>query len=327
MEGVEHKTLSLNGISMHVAEMGHGPIILFLHGFPQCWYSWRHQMTFFARHGYRALAPDLRGYADTTGVPPSDPAKFTTLHVVGDIVALIDAVAPPNDQKVLLVGHDWGAMVAWALCLYRPDKVKALVNMSVAFTRRNPSRKPLEMLRAVYGDDYYICRFQEPGAIDHEFAQIGTKTVLKHFLTYRDPGPLNIPKGKPFPDTPISLPPWLSEEDVDYYTSKYNLTGFTAALNYYRALDINWELTAAWTGAQVKVPVKFIVGDVDLTYNAPGSKEYIHKGGFKRDVPLLKEVVVMEGVGHFINEEKPDEVNTHIHSFFNQFSSAHCSAL
>ncbi|KAL0348646.1 UNVERIFIED_CONTAM: Epoxide hydrolase B [Sesamum angustifolium] len=275
MEGVEHKTLSLNGISMHVAEMGHGPIILFLHGFPQCWYSWRHQMTFFARHGYRALAPDLRGYADTTGVPPSDPAKFTTLHVVGDIVALIDAVAPPNDQKVLLVGHDWGAMVAWALCLYRPDKVKALVNMSVAFTRRNPSRKPLEMLRAVYGDDYYICRFQK----------------------------------------------------MSITTSKYNLTGFTAALNYYRALDINWELTAAWTGAQVKVPVKFIVGDVDLTYNAPGSKEYIHKGGFKRDVPLLKEVVVMEGVGHFINEEKPDEVNTHIHSFFNQFSSAHCSAL
>ncbi|KAK4405538.1 Epoxide hydrolase B [Sesamum angolense] len=289
MEGVEHKTLSLNGISMHVAEMGHGPIILFLHGFPQCWYSWRHQMTFFARHGYRALAPDLRGYADTTGVPPSDPAKFTTLHVVGDIVALIDAVAPADDQKVL-VWATTGAMVAWALCLYRPDKVKALVNMSVAFTRRNPSRKPLEMLRAVYGDDYYICRFQEPGAIEHEFAQI------------------------------VSLPPWLSEEDVDYYTSKYNLTGFTAALNYYRALDIV-------DGAQVKVPVKFIVGDVDLTYNAPGSKEYIHKGGFKRDVPLLKEVVVMEGVGHFINEEKPDEVNAHIHSFFNQFSSSHCSAL
>lgn len=145
---------------MHVAELGRGPIILFLHGFPECWYTWRRQMTFFAGHGYRAVAPDLRGYADTTGAPLADPSRFTTLHVVGDVVALIDAVAPPSDGKVFVVGHDWGAMIAWALCLYRPDKVKALVNMSVVFSRRNPSRKPIETLRAVYGDEYYICRFQ-----------------------------------------------------------------------------------------------------------------------------------------------------------------------
>ncbi|KAL3626543.1 hypothetical protein CASFOL_030092 [Castilleja foliolosa] len=327
MDEIVHNTLSINGLTLHVAEMGRGPIILFLHGFPECWYTWRHQMIFFARHGYRAIAPDLRGFGDTTGAPISDPEKFTTLHVVGDVVSLIDAVAPPDDQRVFVVGHDWGAIIAWSLCLYRPDKVKALVNMSVIFSRRNPSRRPLETLRGVYGDDYYICRFQKPGEIENEFAQIGYKNVLKHFLTYRNPGPLYLPKGKPFSDDPIALPSWLSEQDIDYYTSKYEATGFTGALNYYRALDKNWELTAAWTGAQIKVPVKFIVGDVDLTYNAPGAKEYIEKGGFKKDVPLLKEVVVMKNVAHFSHEEKPDEVNAHILNFFKSCFISNCSAL
>ncbi|PIM97866.1 Soluble epoxide hydrolase [Handroanthus impetiginosus] len=326
MEEIEHKKLSINGLTMHVAELGQGPIILFLHGFPECWYTWRHQIIFFASHGYRAVAPDLRGYADTTGAPTEDPSKFTTMYVVGDLVALIDAVAPPN-EKVFVVGHDWGAMIAWSLCLYRPDKVNALVNMSVAFTRRNPSKKPIEGLRGVYGDEYYICRFQEPGHIEEEFARIGTKNVLKNILTYCNPGPLYLPKDKAFPDTPISLPSWLSEEDLDYYASKYDAAGFTGALNYYRSLDLNWELTAPWTGAQVKVPTKFIVGDLDLTYNAPGAKDYIQKGGFKRDVPSLGDIVVMEGVAHFIHEEKPDEVNAHIHSFFNKCSSSYCSAL
>lgn len=327
MEQIEHKSLSLNGLNMHVAEAGQGPIILFLHGFPECWYTWRHQMAFFASRGYRAVAPDLRGYADTTGAPASDPSKFTTLHVVGDLVSLIDAVAAPN-EKVFVVGHDWGAIIAWALCLYRPDKVRALVNMSVVFPRRSPIKKPIETLRSVYGDEYYIIRFQEAGQMEHEFAHIGTKTVLKNILTYRNPGPLYLPKGHAFPDTPITLPSWLSEQDLDYYASKYDAAGFTGALNYYRALDINWELTAAWTGGRVAVPVKFMVGDVDLTYNAPGTKDYIEKGGLKKDCPLLKEVVVMEGVGHFIHEEKPAQVNQHILSFFKACSSASsCSAL
>ncbi|KAL2470379.1 alpha/beta-Hydrolases superfamily protein [Abeliophyllum distichum] len=323
MEGIEHKTVTVNGIKMHVAEIGQGPVVLFLHGFPECWFSWRHQLAFMASNGYRAVAPDLRGYSDTTGAPVNDYTKFTTLHVVGDVLALLNAVAA-HEEKVFVVGHDWGAMIAWALCLYRPDRVKALVNLSVAFTPRNPNKKPIESLQAVYGDDYYICRFQEPGEIEGEFAQIGTKRVLKNFLTYRNPGPLYLPKGKGFgdsADTPIILPSWLSEEEIDYYASNYEKSGFTGALNYYRALDINWELTAPWTGDQIKIPVKFIVGDLDLTYNAPGAKDFIHKGGFKKYVPLLKEVVVMEGVAHFIHQEKPDEINKHILDFFQDFPS------
>ncbi|XP_061349091.1 uncharacterized protein LOC133294449 isoform X2 [Gastrolobium bilobum] len=250
MDEVEHRIMSVNGINMHIAEKGQGPLILFIHGFPDLWYSWRHQITALASLGYRCVAPDLRGFGDTT--VPATPTSYTSLHVVGDLIGLLDAIA--NDQeKVFVVGHDWGALTAWYLSLYRPDRIKAMVNLSVAFSPRNPKRKPLETLRAVYGNDYYICRFQEPGDIEAEFAEIGTE---------------------------------------------------------------NWELTAPWTGAQVKVPVKFIVGDLDLTYNAPGAKDYIHKGGFKKDVPLLEDVVVIEGAGHFVHQERADEINKHIYDFF-----------
>ncbi|GLT79367.1 hypothetical protein SLA2020_508580 [Shorea laevis] len=319
MEEIQHRTVTVNGINMHVAEKGTGPVILFLHGFPELWYSWRHQITALSSLGYKAVAPDLRGYGDTDA--PEDPNSYTSLHVVGDLVALLDSVAP-DQEKVFVVGHDWGAMMAWNLCLFRPDRVKALVNMSVVFTPRNPKIKPLQTRRAGYGDDYYVCRFQEPGEIEAEFAQIGTERVLKEILTYRTPGPLYLPKGKGFGhpvDTPISLPAWLSEEDVKYYASKYEKKGFTGPVNYYRNLDLSWELTAPWTGDQIKVPVKFLVGDQDLTYNAPGTKDYIHKGGLKKYVPLLEEVVVMEGVAHFIHEEKPEEINKHIYDFFKKF--------
>lgn len=158
MEEVEHKTIRVNGINMHTAEMGQGPIVLFLHGFPELWYSWRQQMPFMAAQGYRVVAPDLRGFGDTTGAPKGDFTEFTTLHVVGDLVELLNIIAP--NQEVFLVGHDWGAMIAWAMCLYRPDKFKALVNMSVPFIPRNPISRPIGALRATYGDEYYIIRFQ-----------------------------------------------------------------------------------------------------------------------------------------------------------------------
>ncbi|XP_021806235.1 uncharacterized protein LOC110750244 [Prunus avium] len=319
VDGIEHRTVQVNGINMHIAQKGQGPLILFIHGFPELWYSWRHQITALASLGYRAVAPDLRGFGDTDA--PDSPTSYTCLHVVGDLIALLDAIAPDQD-KVFVVGHDWGALIAWYICLFRPDRVKALVNMSVVFPPRNPQRKTLESLKAVYGDDYYICRFQEPGVIEAEFAKLGTARVMKEFLTYRNPGPLFLPKDKMFghpPDAPIVLPSWLSEDEVNYYASKFEKTGFTGGINYYRNLDLNSELTAAWTGAQVKVPVKFIVGDQDLTYNSVGTKDFIHKGGFKKYVPLLEEVVVMEGVAHFINQERPDEINKHIHDFIAKF--------
>ncbi|WOL06664.1 bifunctional epoxide hydrolase 2-like [Canna indica] len=317
MAGIEHRMVSVNGINMHVAEKGEGPVVLLLHGFPELCYSWRHQIVALAAHGYRAVAPDLRGFGDTDA-PPAVPS-YTMFHVVGDLVALIDSL---GQDQVFVVGHDWGALVAWNLCMFRPDKVRALVNMSVVFRPRHPGRKPVEILRAAFGDDYYVCAFQEPGKTESEFAHIGSSLVIKKFLTYHDPGPAIVPKELGFaakPEKEITLPAWLSEEDIDYYASKFEKSGFTGGLNYYRALDLNWELMAPWTGVQVKVPVKFIVGDQDLAYHFPGVQDYISNGGFKRDVPLLEDLVVMEGAGHFINQEKPQETSDLIIEFFKKF--------
>ncbi|XP_048137955.1 epoxide hydrolase A-like [Rhodamnia argentea] len=324
MEKIEHATVRTNGINMHVASVGDGPdTVLFLHGFPDLWYSWRHQMVSLATLGYRTVAPDLRGFG-STDAPPSA-ASYTAFQVVGDLVGMLDAL---GIGRVFVVGHDWGAMMAWYLCLLRPDRVKALVNTSVEWFPRDPERKPVESMRAKLGDDYYVCRFQEPGAAEEDFSKADIAMLFKLFLTGRDPSPPVVPKVLGFSgltklveDQQVDLPSWLTEDDINYYAAQFSRTGFTGGLNYYRCWDLNWELSAPWTGTRIEVPVKFIVGDLDLTYHLPGVKEYIHGGGFRRAVPNLEEVVVMEGVAHFLQQEKHQEVTAHIHDFLKKFSS------
>nr|GMD98535.1 bifunctional epoxide hydrolase 2-like [Ipomoea batatas] len=153
---------------MHVAEIGDGPAVLFLHGFPELWYTWRHQMLYLASKGYRAIAPDLRGYGDTDAPPSAD--TYSVLHIVGDVVALLDALQLP---QVFLVGHDWGAIIAWQLCMFRPDRIKALVNMSVALSPRHPTRKPLENMREAFG---------KPVKQKTCFGSVDTATLFKAFL-------------------------------------------------------------------------------------------------------------------------------------------------
>ncbi|KAJ4831544.1 hypothetical protein Tsubulata_039877 [Turnera subulata] len=267
MEKIEHTTVATNGINMHVASIGTGPVILFLHGFPELWYSWRHQLLSLSSLGYRCIAPDLRGYGDTDA--PALTSQYTVFHIVGDLVGLLDSL---GIEQVYLVGHDWGAWIAWTFALFRPDRIKALVNTSVVFMPRHPQISPLQGFKLLFGDDYYICRFQEPGEAERGFAQLGTTSLFRRFLASRDPTPPSIPKDIGFgaiPD-PSSLPSWLTEEDIDYYATKFNQTGFTGGLNYYRNINLSWELTAPWTGSQIKVPVKFIIGDLDITYNVPG---------------------------------------------------------
>ncbi|CAN6314592.1 unnamed protein product [Urochloa humidicola] len=317
---VRHRQVDANGISMHVAEAGpedaSSPAVLFVHGFPELWYSWRHQMGYLAARGYRCVSPDLRGYGGTDA--PPDPSSYTVFHLVGDLVALLDALRLP---QVFVVGHDWGAIVSWNLCLLRPDRVRALVNLSVAFMPRRPGVKPLEYFRAAYGDDYYVCRFQEPG-VEAEFTGFDLKSFFKLALTVQTTGSssMNLRKMQAY-NKEIKLPSWLSEEDVSYLASVYAKTGFAGGINYYRCLDLNWELMAPWTGAKVQVPTKFIVGDGDLSYHLPGVKSYIHKGGLKRDVPMLEEVVVIKDAGHFIQQERAQEVSEHIYDYIKKFDT------
>ncbi|KAL6893753.1 hypothetical protein ACP4OV_007851 [Aristida adscensionis] len=326
---VSHRTVEVNGISMHVAESGGGgggePAVVFLHGFPELWYSWRHQMARLAARGYRCVAPDLRGYGGTAA--PPEVAAYSAFHVVGDVVALLDALGL---DKVFVVGHDWGAIIAWYLCLFRPDRVIALVNTSVAFMRHIIARagpdavKTTDYFNRLYGPSYYICRFQEPGVAEKEFCPANARHIMRQILCNRFTseaagGGEKKPAEAGGEGSPSPLPAWLTEADVDYFAAAFERTGFTGGINYYRNMDRNWELAAPWADAKVAVPTKFIVGDGDLTYHYPGIQEYIHKGGFKADVPLLEDVVVVPGAGHFIQQERADEVSDHILDFIAKF--------
>uniref|UniRef100_A0A287SUL6 soluble epoxide hydrolase n=1 Tax=Hordeum vulgare subsp. vulgare TaxID=112509 RepID=A0A287SUL6_HORVV len=320
---IRHRTVTANGIAMHVAESGpeSGRAVLFLHGFPELWYSWRHQMAHLAARGYRCVAPDLRGYGGTEA--PADVASYTAFHVVGDAVALLDALAI---HKVFVVGHDWGAIIAWYLCLFRPDRVTALVNTSVAFMRHVFIRagagavKTTDYFNQAYGPTYYICRFQEPGVAEKEFAPAHARHLMTRILSDRFS---ERAAGKETTEDATveaaALPAWLTEADIDYFAAAFEKTGFTGAINYYRNMDRNWELAAPWADAKVTVPTKFIVGDGDLTYHYAGIQDYLHKGGLKADVPLLEELVVVPGAGHFIQQERAQEVSNHIYDFISKF--------
>ncbi|KAK7831704.1 epoxide hydrolase a [Quercus suber] len=253
MEGIDHTIVRANGIKMHRAEKGQGPVVLFLHGFPELWYSWRRQIHALSSLGYHAVAPDLQGFSDTEA--PTSITSYPCDHIVNDLVALIDSLGV---EQVFLVAHDWGAIMGWYLCLFKPERVKAFMI-------------PMDRMRGFFGDDYYICRFHAPGEIEAEIAELVTANVLKTIFSIRKPCPPCFPKGN---------------------------KGFTGGLNYYQAIDQNWEVTEKWTEVQVKVPVKFIVGDLDMVYTTLGTKEYIHNGDFKKDVPFLEEAVVMEGSLH-----------------------------
>lgn len=314
---VNHQRIKTNGIWLHVVEKGSGPLVLLLHGFPEFWYSWRHQITFLANHGYHAVAPDLRGYGDSDS--PLSPNSYSVLHLAGDLVGLLDYF---GEQQAFVVGHDWGAVIGWHLSLFRPDRLKGLIAISVPYFPRDPVAKPIEFFRGNFGDEFYISQFQEPGRAERAFARYDYLTVMKKFLMINKTDPLVAPSGMEIIDylqTPAVLPPWITEEELQVYADKFEESGFTGPLNYYRAMDLNWELSAPWQGAKVTVPTKYIVGDKEIGFDTYGTREYVQGDTFKGLVPDL-EVVILEGGHHFIHEERAHEVSQEILTFLQKLS-------
>src|SRR3954454_18003659 len=165
MAEVEHREVEVGGLRMHAAVQGAGPLVVLLHGFPESWYSWRHQLAALAEAGYRAVAPDQRGFGQTDR--PADPAHYTQLHLVGDLIGLLDAL---GEARAVVVGHDWGAPVAWHTALLRPDRVRGVVGLSVPYRPRG-SASPLAAYRAAFGEGFYQLYFQTPGVAEAEFAR------------------------------------------------------------------------------------------------------------------------------------------------------------
>ncbi|XP_057952886.1 uncharacterized protein LOC131146998 [Malania oleifera] len=315
-EQVNHQRIKTNGIWMHVAEQGSGsgrPLVLLIHGFPELWYSWRHQITHLANHGYHVVAPDMRGYGDTDA--PLPPNSYTVFHLVGDLIGLLDHFGA---QQAFVVGHDWGSIVARCLSLFRPDRVKGLVLLSVPVTPR-PQIKYVDLFRHRFGDGFYMCQFQEAGRAEKSFGRYDYVTVMKKFLLIDQTDPLVAPPGMEIIDalpTPSSLPAWIAEEDIKFYADQFQKSGFTGPLNYYRAFDLNWELLAPWDGSKITVRTKFIVGNKDIGFDS-GTRAYIEGDEFQKVVPNL-EMVILDG-HHFIQQEKAQEVSNEILSFLRTF--------
>ncbi|HEU5025827.1 MAG TPA: alpha/beta hydrolase [Spirillospora sp.] len=306
MTEITHRFVdSQSGLRMHVAEAGEGPLVLLLHGFPECWYSWRHQLTALADAGFHAVAPDQRGYARTGG--PADPAPYSILHLVGDAVGLIEAL---GGERAVVVGHDWGAPVAWHTAQMRPDKVRGVVGMSVPHRPRS-STPPVASMRRMFGDGFYMVRFQEPDAPEAEFDRDRAAAFRRMLYAASGDGPgtaLIAPEGGGVLDAcpePEKLPAWLTEDDIAAYVAEYADSGFTGPINWYRNLDRNWDLTAAWHRAQISPPALYIAGDRDLV--ATGAMHAVeHLSDF---VPNLRDTVWLSGCGHWTQQECPAEVN------------------
>lgn len=306
-----HRFVETNGIRMHIAEQGSGPLVLLLHGFPECWYSWRHQLEALAEAGYHAVAPDQRGYCRTDR--PERAGSYTILHLVGDVIGLIDAL---GEEQAVLVGHDWGAPVAWQAAQMRPDRVRGVVGLSVPH-RERAQAPPLRIVRAALGEGFYQIYFQHPGVADAELAWNVRSTFRRLLYSASGEGQLGspglkavVPPGRGFLDImtePEMLPGWLDESDVDAFTSEFEHTGFTGGLNWYRNIDRNWELTAAWRGAPVQPPALYVAGDRDLVVGFPGAREQIER--LATWVPNLRETVMLPGCGHWTQQERPAEVN------------------
>jgi pimeloyl-ACP methyl ester carboxylesterase len=307
MTEITHRFVDTRTIRLHIAEAGSGPLVLLLHGFPECWYSWRHQLVALAEAGYHAVAPDQRGYCQTDR--PPEIGDYTMLHLVGDVVAVLDAL---GEERAVVAGHDWGAPVAWHTALLRPERVRAVIGLSVPHRPRG-SAAPVATMRARFGEGFYMVYFQRPGHADDEFTRDLHATFRRLLYAASGEGPGHapvVPPGGGFLDVcpePDKLPGWLTHDDIDTYAAAFADSGFTGPLNWYRNLDRNWELTAAWHGALIQPPALYVAGDRDLVVRVPGTPELI--SNLSTFVPNLRQTVMLPGCGHWTQQERPEEVS------------------
>jgi pimeloyl-ACP methyl ester carboxylesterase len=317
-DGATAQVADAAGTRIHYVEAGDGPLVLLVHGFPESWYSWRHQLPALAAAGYRAVAIDVRGYGRSAA--PLAVEDYRMVRHVADNVGLVAALGA---ETATIVGHDWGAPIAWTSALLRPDVFTAVAGLSVPYSPPSAIR-PLAAMRAMAGDEeFYIEYFQEPGRAEAEI-EADVRGWLSGFMYTASgdappPDPAagtvaTIPHGARMKDRfhqPDPLPSWLTEHDLDVYTSEFEHTGFRGPLNRYRNVDRDWEDLAAFRGKAIDVPALFIGGDRDgpTIWGGPAI------AAFGSTLPKLHRSLILEGCGHWTQQERPDEVNAALIDF------------
>lgn len=313
------QNLELNGIRMRVATQGSGPLVVMCHGFPELWVSWRHQMSALAAAGFRAAAPDMRGYGGTNA--PADPSQYTMLHHVGDLVALVQAL---GEQQAVIVGHDWGAPAAWTAAMLRPDVFRAVVGMSVPFSPPGPVDLFAALEKAGI-TTFYMQYFQQVGVAEAELQADVASTLrrVNYSLSGNGAGGVAavMKPGTGFLHNtvdPPTMPDWVDAADLAYSIAEFERTGFRGGLNWYRAVRPTWELMTAWRGALIRQPSLFIAGDRDDVMKFPTSASAVQKFGVT--LPGLRGCHILEGAGHWVQRERADEVSRLLVEFVKSLS-------
>lgn len=310
--GVSFRMIESNGITMRIAEAGSsGPLLLMAHGWPESWYNWRHQITFFANAGYRVVAPDMRGYGQTDAPQPIESYDIVTL--AADMVGILDAL---GEEKAIMVGHDWGSIVAWNTVLMHPTRFSALIAMSVPYGGR-PAQSPMVAWAETFKDNfYYILYHNEAGGVaEAEYNNDPRALLSRLYLSPDSPreapeitdskrsaggwiGRLGAAKG---------VPDWLSAEDLDYVVSQFEHAGFRGGINYYRNFQRNWEITEHLQNTKITVPTLFIAGTKDVVI--AGASQGQLNGAMSRVAEDFRGVVLIPDIGHWVQQEAPEETN------------------
>ena len=318
MEGVEFQFITTNGIKMRIATIGdEGPLVLFAHGWPESWYSWRHQLEALGKAGYRVVAPDMRGYGETDAPQAID--AYDAVHLAADMVGVLDAM---GEEKATIVGHDWGSIVAAYSVLMYPDRFSSLVLMSVPYGGRS-SEAPMPAMQANNGDNFfYILYHNEPQGVAEAEYDADPRALLSRLYLSPD-SPRDVPEVTdpkrsaggwiPRLGAAKGLPSWLSQVDLDYFVGQFEHSGFRGGVNYYRNFQRNWEITAHLTGAVIDVPTLFIAGERDgVIRGATAAMLEDRMAGAIRD---LRDVVLLPGIGHWVQQEAPEATNAAILAF------------
>ena len=306
-----HRFVETNSIRMHLAEQGHGPLVILCHGFPELWYSWRHQLPALADAGFHVVAPDQRGYGQTDQPEPIE--SYNILELTSDIVGLVHAL---GEERAIIVGHDWGAPVAWHCALLRPDIFYAVGLLSVPYLPRSwGDMRPTGRMKLMAGENqFYQLYFQEVGKAEAEL-EADVRKIMTMFLYPASGNPppekrwrFLFSKSEKFLDTgslPDTLPIWLTEQDIDYFVREFERTGFRGGLNWYRNIDRMWELTPFLSGAKLSQPALFAAGEQDAVIT-------MYREAFdamEQAAPNLRKKILLPGAGHWIQQERPAEVN------------------
>ncbi|MDE2411892.1 MAG: alpha/beta hydrolase [Sphingomonadales bacterium] len=307
----DFRMIDTGNVTLRCVVEGSGPLAIMVHGFPESWYSWRHQIGPVAQAGFTACAIDVRGYGGSDKPPRVD--DYTLEKIAADLVGLAEALAP--GEQVVLIGHDWGAPIVWNTAFTRPDRIRAVAGLSVPFSGA-PQRPFTEVFREHFtsqGRFFYQEYFQEPGVAEEEAG--GDPRGFVEKMMYSICG--DVPPGN-YWDKPLGatflegLPdpqpvPWLTDEDLDYYGAEFARNGFRGPLNRYRNHERDYDWLKAWAGKRIEQPCLFIGGDRD-----PATTLF---GAVADPVAMMRmfaprvEGHVLKGVGHWTQQERPEEVN------------------